>query len=132
MSSFAKPFLTSHLADETLVQIQVPFLDQPLLELTKEPFQDAQQATYRITGGLFAQVQDGSKGRIEFRQIPGSQECLIAIHEYVPALPWMLYKTTQANIHLLVMYLFKLHLLRLMQTTEERPDESEMIVPEPN
>jgi uncharacterized protein YbjT (DUF2867 family) len=132
LSSFAKPFLTSHLADETLVQIQVPFLDQPLLELTKEPFQDAQQATYRITGGLFAQVQDGSKGRIEFRQIPGSQECLIAIHEYVPALPWMLYKTTQANIHLLVMYLFKLHLLRLMQTTEERPDESEMIVPEPN
>ncbi|QNR21272.1 NAD(P)H-binding protein [Exiguobacterium sp. Helios] len=130
LSSFAKPFLTSSIANETVVKIQVPFVDAPLLELTKDPFQDAEQATYRITGGLFAQVQEGSKGRIEFRQIPGSQECLIAIHEYVPALPWIIYKSTQANIHLLVMYLFKLHLLRLMQTTEQSPDESEMIVPD--
>ncbi|WP_214846422.1 NAD(P)H-binding protein [Exiguobacterium sp. S90] len=132
LSTFAKPFLTSKTAEETVVRIHVPLLDAPLLELTKEPFEDDQQATYRITGGLFAQVKEDSNGRIEFRQIPGSQECIIAIHEYVPALPWLLYKTTQANVHLIVMYLFKLHLLRLMQTTEEQPDESDMIVPEPN
>ncbi|WP_214851393.1 NAD(P)H-binding protein [Exiguobacterium sp. s193] len=132
LSTFAKPFLTSTTAEETIVRIHVPFLQAPLLELTKEPFEDAQQATYRITGGLFADVKEDSNGRIEFRQIPGSQECIIAIHEYVPALPWLLYKTTQANVHLIVMYLFKLHLLRLMQTTEQQPDESDMIVPEPN
>ncbi|VWX37538.1 NAD(P)H-binding protein [Exiguobacterium oxidotolerans] len=132
LSTFAKPFLTSKTAEETVVRIHVPLLDAPLLELTKEPFEDEQQATYRITGGLFAQVKEDSNGRIEFRQIPGSQECIIAIHEYVPALPWLVYKTTQANVHLIVMYLFKLHLLRLMQTTEEQPDESDMIVPEPN
>lgn len=132
LSTFAKPFLTSKTEEETIVRIHVPFLQAPLLELTKEPFEDAQQATYRITGGLFADVKEDSNGRIEFRQIPGSQECIIAIHEYVPALPWLVYKTTQANVHLIVMYLFKLHLLRLMQTTEQQPDESEMIVPEPN
>lgn len=132
LSTFAKPFLTSKTEEETIVRIHVPFLQAPLLELTKKPFEDAQQATYRITGGLFADVKEDSNGRIEFRQIPGSQECIIAIHEYVPALPWLVYKTTQANVHLIVMYLFKLHLLRLMQTTEQQPDESEMIVPEPN
>jgi len=115
--------------NDQVVGINIPFYEQPLLELTKEPVRDRQMATYRINGGLFAKVEEDSRGRIEFRQIPGTQECIIAIHEFVPALPWILYKVTQANVHLLVMYLFKLHLLRRIHSTEQESTHADEIVP---
>ena len=128
LSSFARPFLSSTVQDQ-VVGIHIPFYEQPLLELTKEPVHDRHMATYRITGGLFAKVEQDSRGRIEFRQIPGTQECIIAIHEFVPAMPWILYKATQANVHLLVMYLFKLHLLRRIHSTEQESTRADKIVP---
>ena len=36
------------------------------------------------------------KGRLEFRCIPGGQSALIAIHDFIPALPWFIYALVQA------------------------------------
>ncbi|MCY1690878.1 hypothetical protein OVA29_09545 [Exiguobacterium sp. SL14] len=44
-------------------------------------------------------------------------------------MPWVLYKATQANVHLLVMYLFKLHLLRRVHSTEQESTRADEIVP---
>ncbi|MEW4372191.1 NAD(P)H-binding protein [Paenibacillus kandeliae] len=92
---------------------------QPILELTYAPeHSNDESAIYNITGGSFARVQAehrlGQHGRLEFSQIPGTQECVIAIHDYLPALPWFLYKYTQAKLHLWVMTLFRWHLKRMI------------------
>jgi hypothetical protein len=38
---------------------------------------------------------------------------ITAIHEYVPKLPWAIYKLTQAKLHLYVMKKFEKELQRL-------------------
>lgn len=95
----------------------------PLLELSySHERSHAQRALFYITGGAFAKLGDSSgRGRIEFRQIPHSQECLIAIHEYQPSLPWFIYSLTQARFHLWVMFLFKRHLLRTIKQQQQQP-----------
>ncbi|MDF9842180.1 MULTISPECIES: hypothetical protein [unclassified Paenibacillus] len=85
-----------------------------ILELTYLPERSsAASSIYRISGGVLTKQDKSCLSRLEFLQIPGSRECLIAIHDYLPSLPWFLYKHTQARVHLLVMAAFRRHLLRM-------------------
>lgn len=89
-----------------------------LLELNYLPEQSsAAGSIYRISGGVLTKQDDSYQSRLEFLQIPGSRECIIAIHDYLPSLPWFLYKHTQARVHLLVMTAFRRHLLRMSKRT---------------
>jgi uncharacterized protein YjiS (DUF1127 family) len=51
----------------------------------------------------------------------GGGTVLAAVHDFSPRLPWYVYNSTQALVHLLVMRQFRRHLERLteQQTTEE-------------
>ncbi|WP_217597010.1 NAD(P)H-binding protein [Cohnella sp. GbtcB17] len=83
----------------------------PLLELTYSAERSSPtRALYYITGGSFSSRKETHRGRLEFLQVPESDECIIAIHDYLPALPWFLYKYTQAKIHLWVMCAFRRYL----------------------
>lgn len=46
------------------------------------------------------------KGRLEFRVVLNRKFVLAAIHDFKPAIPWFLYKMTQAKMHLWVMKAF--------------------------
>lgn len=59
---------------------------------------------YYISEGLL--VSGEKKGRLEFRVVLNRRYILTAIHDYKPALPWIIYKFSQAWIHLLVMNSF--------------------------
>ena len=50
-------------------------------------------------------------GRLEFRSILNNEYIITAIHEYVPRLPWIIYRLTQAKLHLYVMKKFEKELL---------------------
>ncbi|MDQ0207689.1 NAD(P)H-binding protein [Alkalicoccobacillus murimartini] len=108
-----KPFIRTSTDYQHNASIYL-FGKKPLLELTySHERSHERRALYYITGGAFTKPEEQpGRGRLEFRQIPHSQECLIAIHEYKPSLPWFVYSLTQAKIHLWVMYLFKRHLLK--------------------
>jgi uncharacterized protein YbjT (DUF2867 family) len=69
---------------------------------------DRHRHLFYITGG--ALVRKGYLGRFEFRTVPGGDHVLAAVYDFVPALPWWLYRWTQAVLHLVVMGLFKRHL----------------------
>jgi hypothetical protein len=85
-------------------------------------------ASYEIDGGMFAKLSEDDKtGRLEFRRLPESEEGLVAIHEFVPALPWWFYTKTQAKAHLVVMWLFGRH-VRLLG---EDADEGDQVVEAP-
>ena len=46
-------------------------------------------------------------GWLEFRSVLDDRYLIAAIHEYVPKLPWLVYKYTQAKVHLIVMKQFE-------------------------
>ncbi len=62
------------------------------------------RALLYVRGGFLSKVQD--RARLEFRQPRGAKFLLVALHDFRPSLPWLLYSLTQARIHLLVMRLF--------------------------
>ena len=62
----------------------------------------------RVTGGLLARSTE--RGRLEFRQILDGRTLIAAIHDFVPSLPWWIYRATQAVFHRWVMARFAKHL----------------------
>ncbi|MDW4068382.1 NAD-dependent epimerase/dehydratase family protein [Staphylococcus saprophyticus] len=89
--------------------ISVPFLNKDLLLLSKDfKASNNERILYRIVGGDFALDSDGGNARLEFRRLPNSDACIIALQEYEPTLPWWVYKYTQAKVHKSVMNLFKI------------------------
>ena len=109
------PFLRVFVRDE---KVYFCFLSKKIILLrlkhSLERSSHNRQIFY-INGGLLAAEQE--RGRLEFRTVLDKGVCLCAIHDFYPALPWYIYKYTQAKVHLLVMYLFKRH-LRLINSGE--------------
>ena len=64
-----------------------------------------------ITGGILVKRND--LGWLEFRSVLNDEYLIAAIHEYVPKLPWIFYKFTQAKVHLIVMKQFEKFLFKI-------------------
>ncbi|AVQ33833.1 hypothetical protein C7J88_06465 [Staphylococcus muscae] len=68
-----------------------------------------------ITGGLMVGASM-RQPRFEIRRCPqDATQCLIGLHDFVPRLPWGVYKHTQAPIHVVVSYLFGKYWERFQQ-----------------
>jgi uncharacterized protein YbjT (DUF2867 family) len=98
--------------DEKRTEFRLLFVRKPLLvlEFVEEEF-DVRRAKFHIVGGLLSRTND--TGWLEFRQIDGGKFTLTSIHEFVPSLPWLIYRSTQAPLHRLVMFMFGRRLARL-------------------
>ena len=59
---------------------------------------------YFITGGLL--VKRREHGWLEFRSVLKGKFVMVALHEFVPTIPWTFYKYSQALLHLIVMKSF--------------------------
>lgn len=84
------------------------------LELTPTPFTlgNRSRCAFYISGGWLALPVEPA-GRFEFRLFPESGCLLACIHGFSPRLPWWVYASTQALVHLAVMRAFGRHLARL-------------------
>lgn len=93
--------------DGTTFNIIVPFINLPLLKMTRTQESDrTNRVVFDITGGLLV-GHSFHQPQMEFRRLEStSKTCLIALHNYVPRLPWHIYRYTQAPIHVLVSWLF--------------------------
>ena len=90
----------------------MPCLNKDLLLLSKDfKASSNERILYRIVGGDFALDSDGGNARLEFRRLPNSDACIIALQEYEPTLPWWVYKYTQAKVHKSVMNLLNSRLI---------------------
>jgi uncharacterized protein YbjT (DUF2867 family) len=72
----------------------------------------AQRQLFFITGGALTDHSATKAGRFEFREVLGGKYVMAAIFDWPPALPWWVYKNTQAIVHLFVMRAFRAHLRR--------------------
>jgi uncharacterized protein YbjT (DUF2867 family) len=85
-----------------------------LLVLTFSPERSTpERQIFYINGGWLAQSQLSKAGRLEFRQTLQGDNILAAIHDFVPRIPWLVYKYSQALVHLWVMKHFGSHLSRV-------------------
>ncbi|MFB5661138.1 NAD(P)H-binding protein [Alteribacillus sp. HJP-4] len=129
LEKLTAPFLTIHTAPVKEGLVTISFGNIPLLSLQYATERSSSSRTlFYITGGAFENKQKNERGRLEFRQIPGRQECIVAIHDYMPSLPWFIYKYTQARVHLLVMYFFRRHLQKYMQENKSEMEERPVLI----
>lgn len=88
--------------------------NRTLLELQySEERSSSDRALYYITDGFLMDPSVNERGRMEFRKIPGTNDVIIAIHDYLPSFPWFIYYVTQANMHAFVMSSFRRHMRQL-------------------
>ncbi len=65
---------------------------------------DQDRKLFFIVGGVLSKRED--HGWLEFRSVLGNRYIIAAIHEFVPSLPWLIYRYSQAIVHLIVMVRF--------------------------
>ena len=117
---FFRPFIVvQKKEDGSLIFKFRPLLsrfDVPLLKLTFATDRSTvDRQMFYISGGLLLSSKAHPTGRFEFREVLGRESLLVAIFDFVPSLPWWIYKKTQAVLHLFVMNVFRLHLQHLNQ-----------------
>tara|TARA_R110000868_G_scaffold86182_12_gene241761 strand:- start:3162 stop:4523 length:1362 start_codon:yes stop_codon:yes gene_type:complete len=99
---FFKFFLTVVVMKE---RVHFKCMGLTLLELTHiKERSDSDRHLFFITGGILCKRHD--HGWLEFRQINNRKWTISAIHEFVPTLPWWIYRFTQAPLHSFVMNRF--------------------------
>ena len=84
-----------------------PHVNMLILQYAPERSTSDRQLFY-IRGGLLSRTQ--KKGRLEFREVLDGKAVIAAIHNFRPALPWYIYRWTQAYVHLYVMLKFSAYL----------------------
>lgn len=110
LAKFLNPWIRTTV-DEDL-NCKIGFIgNKILLELQYEPERSTEdRALYYISEGLLIDSDSNERGRMEFRRIPGSNDLIIGIHDYLPSVPWFIYNWTQAKMHAFVMANFRRHM----------------------
>lgn len=110
---FLKPLLRVSVDETRTCRFHLWPLRAALLELT--PASERNSPDLRISyvsGGLLARQGPGPRPRLEFRAVLDDGIVLAAVLDFVPRLPWLIYKHTQALVHLFIMRAFGRHLAR--------------------
>lgn len=95
--------------DENIISFNLPILPGPLLILQYIPSDiEEDRRKFHIVGGFLSRTTN--TGWLEFRQVDHKKYTLAAIHEFIPALPWYVYRFSQALAHKWVMNAFSKHL----------------------
>jgi uncharacterized protein YbjT (DUF2867 family) len=100
----------------SIISIYLKGFNRALIVLKKDSFYSSSDyCLFYIKDGLLSEGK--GRGRLIFRTIMESRYIMVEIHEFIPRLPWFIYKYTQAIIHLLMMKLFNKYLLRLQRNS---------------
>mgnify|MGYP006279513751 CR=1 FL=1 len=109
LPTLMRPFLDVDVDEHRTVAFYLWPMRRPLLVLEyADDVSHPDRQLYWVTGGILAAKQD--RGRLEFREVLGRRHVIAALHEFEPALPWLIYLWTQAVVHLWVMRRFADHL----------------------
>lgn len=95
---------------EGVVAFQLFGVDLLRLQFVKDR-SDSDRQLFYIVGGLL--VKRTNHGWLEFRSVLGGAYIISALHEFVPRLPWFVYRNSQALVHVWVMRRFGKYLKRL-------------------
>ncbi|MDD9951516.1 MAG: NAD(P)H-binding protein [Zetaproteobacteria bacterium] len=80
-------------------------LNLRLIQLEADPCSEYTRYLLRVTGGLLARSSQ-QRGEFEFRCAANQRFAIILLQRFKPALPWPIYKFSQAIVHNTVMHAF--------------------------
>lgn len=111
---FMRPFLRVEVDESRTCRFYLRPLRTPLLVLTFAADRSSpDRQLFYVTGGLLSGAPNPkNRPRLEFRSVLDRTVVLSAVHDFNPRLPWLIYRLTQAPVHLLVMNGFARHLAR--------------------
>ena len=116
------PLLRVRVSQRRIARFQIRPTGTTLLTLRfADDRSPAGRQAFYVTGGLLVDVEGPRTGRLEFRQALDGDTILAAVHDFSPRLPWSVYNSTQALVHLLVMRRFRRHLEQLGEGQESAP-----------
>ena len=99
--------------DGDTARLHLPFVRGPVLVLQyRRDRSEPTRAVLVVVGGWLVARGTAGRGRLEFRVTPDRHHVLAAVHDFQPRLPWLVYRWTQALVHLWVMHRFGRHLAR--------------------
>ena len=99
--------------DGPIVHLKLKLTGHDLLTLEYSPERSsADRQLFYVKGGILAS-RDNIRARLELRETLGGTACLAAVHDFRPALPWLRYRLSQAEVHRLFMYNLAAHLRKL-------------------
>lgn len=102
------------------VFVYLTFFRKPLMVLSLSVERSfVERQLFYITAGFL--VDTSSKGRLEFREGTDKTFVIAAVHRYRPTLPWYIYRSTQAIVHLWVMWQFQRYLKYKNKIAAEPP-----------
>jgi len=100
------PLIGVRVEDSGAVQFTLTLTGHHLMGLLPPTRDDAQEASASyVSAGLLA--KECATARFEFRPVFKDGTILVALLDFVPRLPWWLYRSTQGIFHWEMMRLFK-------------------------
>lgn len=104
------PFLITVQREGPLVEFRLKLLGLVLLRLRYAPERSRpDRQLFYVVGGLLYR-RSPWKARLEMREALGKTACLVALNDFRPALPWLIYVMSQAQVHRWFMQKFARHL----------------------
>lgn len=114
-------FVNTKIENHT-VSLYVLDKPKPVLELKFNEEQSADDIVlFQITGGSWKKRMTNKEQRFEFRKLPDREEFIMALHDFEPALPWPVFKMTQAPILSLVSRIYQVEMIINKDVPERRP-----------
>ncbi|MFP4080577.1 MAG: NAD(P)H-binding protein [Ectothiorhodospira sp.] len=113
LGSCCWPLVRTRLQEDGRIHVDLAWPGLRLLTLRHAPDESGpQRQVFHLVGGILFRSGPG-RPRFEFQSVLDGRYTLAAIHDYAPALPWPVYRWTQAVVHLLVMRRYQHKLARL-------------------
>jgi len=98
--------------EDTMVYFRLKGFGTNLLILRYSPERSqSDRQLFYVDGGILSS-RGNVRGRLELRETLGGRAIIAALHDFVPALPWYLYRLSQAKMHAFVMAKFNQFLLK--------------------
>lgn len=114
-------FVNTKIENNT-ISIYVLDKPKPVLELKfNEDYSEDDIVLFEITGGSLKKRSTNKAQRFEFRKLPDRDEFIMALHDFEPSLPWLVFKMTQAPIQALVSRIYQVEMIINKDVPERRP-----------
>lgn len=112
LPKFYYPFLKVEVQND-VASFYLRGISRPLMVLALSHARSSgQRQLFYIKGGMLA--RKGDRGRFEFRVLNSPRVMISAVHDFMPRLPWWIYKYTQALVHLFAMVRFGDHINKII------------------
>ncbi len=118
LPNFYKPFIKVK-KEGAFIYFQSIFSKSPLLLLEHAP--KVSTESYQVFFIRKCLLSHGlGSGRLCFRNLLNSRYTMAEIHDFIPSLPWYIYKFTQAKMHLFTMGKFNSYLLKIEKEIDKK------------